>query len=111
MVSTFSDQADTLLSSVDDINNGLGPFVDVGDQLRDVYDSEYAPTDDAFHRLVPGAQQIVDLLAMTPGLLRSFDGSLKSAPGGATYACSSGDSTIPGIGSVVLGTQQLKVCK
>ena len=48
---------------------------------------------------------------MTPGLLRSFDDSLKSAPGGATYACSSGDTDIPGIGSVVLGNQKLKVCK
>jgi phospholipid/cholesterol/gamma-HCH transport system substrate-binding protein len=111
VVSTFGNQADELLKAVDDINTGQGPFLDIGEQLRDIYDSSYGPLDGQFHRLVPGAQQIVDLLAMTPGLLRSFDDSLKSAPGGATYACSSGDTDIPGIGSVVLGNQKLKVCK
>lgn len=111
VVSTFGDQADDLLAAVDDINAGQGPFLDIGEQLRDTYDSEYGPVDAAFKRVVPGAQQIVDLLAMVPGLLRSVDDTLKSSPERQVYACSSGDAGIPGIGSVMLGNQQLVVCR
>lgn len=111
VVSTFGDRADTLLEAVDDINAGQGPAIEIGEQLRATYDSEYGPVDGAFKRLVPGAQQIVDLLAMTPGLLRSVDETLRSSPERQVYACSSGDAGIPGIGSVVLGTQQLVVCR
>lgn len=120
VVSTFGNQADELIANLDDINAGQGPFLNLGEALRDTYDSEYGPVDAAFKRLVPGAQQIVDLLAMVPGLLRGVDRSLQSggqegqASGGGAgevYACSSGRSDIPGIGSVVLGNQRLVVCR
>ncbi|MDQ1200037.1 MULTISPECIES: MCE family protein [unclassified Rhodococcus (in: high G+C Gram-positive bacteria)] len=111
VVSTFADRADTLLSSVDDINSGQGPFISIGEQLRDTYDSEYGPVDSAFRRLVPGAQQLVDLLAMVPSLLRGVDQTVRNAPEGQVSACSAGDTEIPGIGSVVLGTQRLVVCR
>jgi phospholipid/cholesterol/gamma-HCH transport system substrate-binding protein len=111
VVSTFGDRADTLLDAVDDINNGQGPFISIGEQLRDTYDSEYGPVDAAFHRVVPGAQQLVDLLAMVPSLLRGVDKTVQNAPEGQVSSCSAGDADIPGIGSVVLGTQRLVVCR
>ncbi|WP_235579583.1 MULTISPECIES: MlaD family protein [unclassified Rhodococcus (in: high G+C Gram-positive bacteria)] len=111
VVSTFGDRADTLLDAVDDINNGQGPFISIGEQLRDTYDSEYDPLDAAFHRVVPGAQQLVDLLAMVPSLLRGVDTTVQNAPEGQVSSCSAGDADIPGIGSVVLGTQRLVVCR
>ncbi len=119
VVSTFADQADTLIANLDDINAGQGPFLDIAEQIRDTYDSEYGPVDAVFRRQVPGAKQIVDLLAMVPSLLRGVDRSLQSGgadgqpSGGAgeVYACSSGQADIPGIGSVVLGNQRLVVCR
>lgn len=111
VVSTFGDRADTLLDAVDDINNGQGPFISIGEQLRDTYDSEYGPLDAAFHRVVPGAQQLVDLLAMVPSLVRGVDATVQNAPEGQVSSCSAGDADIPGIGSVVLGTQRLVVCR
>lgn len=119
VVSSFADKADTLIANLDDINAGQGPFLNIAEQLRDTYDSEYGPVDALFRRRVPGAKQIVDLLALVPSLLRGVDRSLQSggAEGqptggpGEVYACSSGQADIPGIGSVVLGTQRLVVCR
>ncbi|MGB3772912.1 MAG: hypothetical protein WBF79_13955 [Rhodococcus sp. (in: high G+C Gram-positive bacteria)] len=111
VIGAFGSDVDQLIASLKDVNEGQIPLLEVLEDLRGVYDSEYGPTDDAFRRLVPGAQQIVDLLALTPSLLGSIADQVRTSPEQQVYACAEGSTDIPGIGSVVLGTQQLVVCQ
>ncbi|MEH6795366.1 MAG: MCE family protein [Rhodococcus sp. (in: high G+C Gram-positive bacteria)] len=110
LVSRLSTQMDGVLASLDQANYGLGPLVGLLEGLQDAYDNSYAPVDGALRRLLPQTDQVTELLALTPSLLTGLNASIPE-PGAQTYSCSQGRQDIPGIGQIVLGGQNLVVCK
>ncbi|MFY2787261.1 MCE family protein [Rhodococcus sp. MALMAid1271] len=110
LVSKLSTQMDGILAALDQANYGLTPFVGLLDGLEDAYDNSYAPVDGALRRLLPQTDQVTELLALTPSLLTGLNASIPK-PGSQTYSCSRGQQDIPGIGQIVLGGQNLVVCR
>ena len=109
LVSRLSTEMEHVLSSLDQANYGLGPLVGLGEQLRDAYDGGYAPVDGMLRRLIPQTDQVTEILALAPSLLTGLN---QRIPGpGQTYTCSRGQQDIPGIGRIVLGNQNLVVCR
>ncbi|MCZ4561623.1 MCE family protein [Rhodococcus sp. IEGM 1401] len=110
LVSKLSTQMDGVLASLDQANYGLRPFVGLMEGLERAYDNSYAPVDGALRRMLPQTEQVTEMLALAPGLLTGLNASIPE-PGAQTYSCSRGQQDIPGIGQIVLGGQNLVVCR
>ncbi|MDI6628791.1 MAG: MCE family protein [Rhodococcus sp. (in: high G+C Gram-positive bacteria)] len=110
LVSKLSTQMDGVLASLDQANYGLRPFVGLMEGLERAYDNSYAPVDGALRRMLPQTEQVTEMLALAPGLLTGLNASIPD-PGAQTYSCSRGQQDIPGIGQIVLGGQNLVVCR
>ncbi|MDV8076552.1 hypothetical protein R4P47_08280 [Rhodococcus sp. IEGM 1370] len=101
---------DGVLASLDQANYGLRPFVGLMEGLERAYDNSYAPVDGALRRMLPQTEQVTEMLALAPGLLTGLNASIPD-PDAQTYSCSRGQQDIPGIGQIVLGGQNLVVCR
>lgn len=110
LVSKLSTQMDGVLASLDQANYGLRPFVGLMEGLERAYDNSYAPVDGALRRMLPQTEQVTEMLALAPGLLTGLNASIPD-PGAQRYSCSRGQQDIPGIGQIVLGGQNLVVCR
>ncbi|MDV8056826.1 MCE family protein [Rhodococcus sp. IEGM 1343] len=110
LVSKLSTQMDGVLASLDQANYGLRPFVGLMEGLERAYDNSYAPVDGALRRMLPQTEQVTEMLALAPGLLTGLNASIPD-PDAQTYSCSRGQQDIPGIGQIVLGGQNLVVCR
>ncbi|OZC56924.1 virulence factor Mce [Rhodococcus sp. 06-470-2] len=110
LVSKLSTQMDGVLASLDQANYGLTPLVGLMEGLESAYDNSYAPVDGALRRMLPQTEQVTEMLALAPALLTGLNASIP-APGAKTYTCSQGQQDIPGIGQIVLGGQNLVVCR
>ncbi len=111
LVSRLSTEMDRVLSSLDQANYGLGPLVGLAEKLRGAYDDGYTPIDGVLRRLLPQADQVTEILALTPSLLTGLNQSIPTPGANEDFTCSKGQQDIPGIGQIVLGSQNLVVCR
>ncbi|MFD0364256.1 MlaD family protein [Nocardia sp. GCM10030253] len=107
----FSSKTSTLVNAVTDANRALEPLVPLLEELEASYDDSYPPLAGLLRRLLPQTGQVVEILSLVPSLLTGLNNNMPADGFSRTFTCGAGEAGIPGIGQVVLGNQNLVVCK
>jgi len=109
--SNFTDKADNVNSSIDQINRAMGPAVSLLEQIQGSYDGNYGPLDGLLHRVVPATPQIVQVLATVPGLLSAMNNAIPGTNAAAQLHCSRGRVGAPILDTLMIGGKNLVLCR
>lgn len=111
----FTSKAQEFATSVDTELPLLRNLMHVLQYVERTFDGSTVPTYDLMSRMFPQTPTIISGLSLVPSLIQGMRESLvddeSAAPGTATYVCSHGEVTLPGIGQVSFAQQDLVICK
>lgn len=111
IAANLDNRADEIHQSAVTANEVVLRAADLADQMQATYDGVYGPLHDFLFRLTPLSKEVQTALRLAPSLLTAMSNGMKGVSTPVAYSCSKGQRSLPGIGSLIVASQRLVVCR